>query len=50
MWFNVAMVLIIMKREYFQTIRKRYFAELLSNFVSAGCLDFLRPFPVGRHR
>ena len=28
---------IIMKREYFQTIRKRYFAELLYNFLSAGC-------------
>ena len=36
-----------MKTEYFQTIRKRDFAEILENFLTAGYLVFLlvRPFP-----
>ena len=32
-----------MKIEYFQTIRKRVFAEILENVLTAGHLVFLRP-------
>ena len=38
-----------MEIEYFQTIRKRDFAEILQNFLTAGHLLFSRPFPAAGH-
>ena len=39
-----------MKIEYFQTIRKRDFAEILENFsLNARCLVFTRPFRDAGH-
>ena len=38
-----------MKIEYFQTIRKRNFEENPKNFLTAGHLVFLRPFPAAGH-
>ena len=35
-----------MKIEYFQTIRKRVFAEILENVLTAGHLVFLRPLAI----
>ena len=37
-----------MKIEYSQTIRKRDFAQILENFLTAGHLVFSRPFPAGK--
>ena len=42
-------LVILMKIEYFQTIRKRDFAEIPENFLTAGHLVFLRPFPAAEH-
>ena len=39
----------LVKIEYFQTIRKKDFAEILENFLPAGHLVFLRPFPAAGH-
>ena len=41
--------LVQMEIEYFQTIRKRDFAEILQNFLTAGHLLFSRPFPAAGH-
>ena len=38
-----------MKIEYFQTIRKRDFAEILENSQTAVHIAFLRSFPVAGH-
>ena len=38
-----------MKIEYFQTIRNRDFEENPKNFLTAGHLVFLRPFPAAGH-
>ena len=38
-----------MKIEYFQTIRKRDLEENPKNFLTAGRLVFLRPFPAAGH-
>ena len=38
-----------MKIEYLQTIRKRDFEENSKNFLTAGHLVFLRPFPAAGH-
>ena len=38
-----------MKIEYFQTIRKRVFAEILENVLTAWHLVFLGPFPTALH-
>ena len=37
-----------MKIEYSQTIRKRDFAQILENFLTAGHLVFSRPFPAAK--
>ena len=38
-----------MKKDYFQTIRKRDFEENQKDFLTAGHLLFLRPFPAAGH-
>ena len=37
-----------MKIEYFQTMRKRDFAQILENFLTAGHLVFSRPFTAAK--
>ena len=37
-----------MKIEYFQTMRKRDFAQILENLLTAGHLVFSRPFPAAK--
>ena len=42
-------VLLNVKVEYSQMIRKRGFAEIPETFLTAGHLDLLRPFPAAGH-